>query len=80
MTQTTARITKAGKHFEIMVDMEAALAYKKGEGTAVDFLEIDKIFSDSKKGEVLRVERLRLLLGQKMLLRLQRELLKKEKF
>ncbi len=51
MTQTIARIKQAGKHFEIMVDMEKALAFKKGEGSG-DFLEIDKIFSDSKKGEV----------------------------
>ena len=51
MTQTLARIKKAGKNFETMVDMEKALAFKKGGGSA-DFLEIDKIFSDSKKGEV----------------------------
>ena len=51
MTQTTARIKKAGKNFEIIVDMERALAFKKGQGSG-DFLEIDKIFSDSKKGEV----------------------------
>lgn len=50
MTQTTARINQAGKHFEILVDMEKALEFKKG-GTSNDFLEIDKIFKDSKKGE-----------------------------
>ena len=50
MTQTTARIKKAGKDFEIMVDLEKALAFKKGEGSN-DFLEIDRIFSDAKKGE-----------------------------
>lgn len=49
MTQTTARIKKEGKNFEIMVDMEKAIAFKK---TGVDegFLEFDKIFSDHKKG------------------------------
>lgn len=49
MTQTTARIKKAGKDFEIMVDLEKAFAFKK---TGVDngFLEYDKIFSDAKKG------------------------------
>jgi len=51
MTQTLARIKKAGKNFEIMVDMERALSFKKGESSG-DFLEMDKIFSDSKKGEV----------------------------
>jgi len=50
MTQTTARIKKAGKSFEIIVDLEKAMKYKKGESKAVDFLELDKIFSDSKKG------------------------------
>lgn len=50
MTQTTARIKKAGKHFEIMVDLERALKFKKGLGSSVNFLEIDKIYSDSKKG------------------------------
>jgi ribosome maturation protein SDO1 len=51
MGQTLARIKKAGKHFEIMVDLDKALAFKKDEG-GEDFLEIDKIFADSKKGEV----------------------------
>ncbi|MBU1252358.1 MAG: ribosome assembly factor SBDS [Nanoarchaeota archaeon] len=51
MTQTTARIKKAGKDFEIMVDLDKALAFKKGEGTPGDFLEIDKVFTDAKKGE-----------------------------
>ena len=50
MTQTTARIKQHGKHFEIVVDMERALKYKKGETNAVDFLEADTVFTDSKKG------------------------------
>ncbi len=52
MTQTTARIKKAGKHFEILVDMDKALQFRKGENVLVDeFLEIDRIFSDAKKGQ-----------------------------
>jgi len=51
MAQTTARIKKAGKHFEILVDLDEALKFKKGETASVN-LEIDKIFSDAKKGEV----------------------------
>src|SRR3972149_1801025 len=48
MTQTIARIKQTGNHFEILVDLEKALAFKKtGKG---DFLQIDKIFTDSKKG------------------------------
>ena len=52
MTQTTARIKQAGKPFEIIVDLDRALSYKKGTISIVDFLQIDKIFSDSKKGQV----------------------------
>ena len=50
MTQTTARIKQNGKHFEIIVDLGKALKFKRGESSNVDFLEIDKIFTDSKKG------------------------------
>ncbi len=50
MTQTTARIKKAGKHFEIIVDLEKALKFKKGQGSVADFLEIETVYSDSKKG------------------------------
>lgn len=50
MTQTTARIKQHGKHFEIIVDLDKALKFRKGESSSIDFLEIDKIFSDSKRG------------------------------
>ncbi|MEK6840758.1 MAG: ribosome assembly factor SBDS [Nanoarchaeota archaeon] len=50
MTQTTARIKQKGKHFEIIVDLDRALKFKKGQSTALDFLEADVIFTDSKKG------------------------------
>jgi ribosome maturation protein SDO1 len=50
MTQTTARIKQSGKPFEIIVDLDNALRFKKGE--SADFLETDSIFSDSKKGHV----------------------------
>lgn len=51
MGNTTARIRKGNKHFEIVVDMDLALKYKKGLSSSVDFLEMDKIFTDLKKGE-----------------------------
>jgi ribosome maturation protein SDO1 len=50
MTQTTARIKQAGKHFEIRIDLDKALDFKKGNSSTVDFLEIDKVFTDSKRG------------------------------
>ena len=48
MTSTIARIKKAGKHFEIMVDMDKALAFKKNTpGVSVgNFLESDDIYTD----------------------------------
>jgi len=50
MTQTTARIKQAGKHFEIIVDLDKALKFKRGQSSALDFLEADSIFADSKRG------------------------------
>jgi len=50
MTQTTARIKKAGKHFEILVDLEDAMKFKRGESNFIQ-AETDVIFRDSKKGE-----------------------------
>jgi len=51
MAQTIARIKQAGKPFEIIVDLDKALKFKKEDGS-VDFLETYNIFSDSKKGFV----------------------------
>ena len=49
MTQTLARIKQKGKNFEVIVDMDRALKFKKDSSNS-DFLEIETIFSDSKKG------------------------------
>jgi len=51
MTQTVARIKQTGKPFEIIVDLDKALKFRKENGS-VDFLESYTIFSDSKKGFV----------------------------
>ena len=51
MTQTLARIKKAGKNFEILVDLDDALKFKKDEISSIE-AEGDKIFTDSKKGQV----------------------------
>jgi len=52
MPQTTARIKKLGKHFEILVDLEEALKFKKGETSFIE-AEGDRIFRDVKKGEIV---------------------------
>jgi len=51
MTQTLARIKKTGKNFEIIVDLDDALKFKKGELSSIE-AEGDKVFTDSKKGQV----------------------------
>jgi len=51
MPQTTAKIKKLGKHFEILVDLEDALKFKKGEIAYIE-AEGGRIFRDIKKGEV----------------------------
>lgn len=50
MTNTTARINKAGKHFEILVDLDDAMKFKHGESSFIS-AETDEIFKDLKKGE-----------------------------
>ena len=51
MVNTIARIKREGKHFEIVVDLENALKFKKGEINSID-IEGDRIFTDVKKGDV----------------------------
>ncbi len=62
MTDTTARIKKAGKNFEILVDMDEALAFRKGQGGSPG-AETDKIFKDLKKGMVASQEDLKEAFG-----------------
>ena len=51
MGQTTARIKREGKHFEVLVDMDEALKFKKGEASSI-IAEIDKIFTNAKQGDI----------------------------
>jgi ribosome maturation protein SDO1 len=47
----TARIKKEGKNFEILVDLDKAIAFKKtGQGSVNNILAFPNIFSDAKKG------------------------------
>ncbi len=50
MTQTIVRIKKAGKHFEIVADLEDAVKFKRGESSFIQ-PETDVIFRDAKKGD-----------------------------
>ncbi len=51
MTQTTARIKQKGKHFEIIVDLDSAMKFKKGQTSSFE-PEDERIFANSRKGEV----------------------------
>jgi len=51
MTNTLARIKREGKNFEIIVNLDDALKFKKGELSSVE-VEGDRVFTDSKKGFV----------------------------
>ena len=51
MTQTTARATKEGKHYEVLVDLDEALKVKKGEGNINSAVLTDAVFHNLKSGE-----------------------------
>src|SRR3989344_5879801 len=65
MTNTIARIKQRGKHFEIIVDMDKALNFRRGMGSPADFLEIDRVFYDSKKGTAASGDDLEISFGTK---------------
>lgn len=49
---TTARMTRDGLHFEILVDPDLALRYRKGEELSIEnILAARFVYSDAKKGE-----------------------------
>lgn len=51
MTNTVARITKGGKHFEILVDLEEAMKFRKGGGSLGVAVLTNAIFHNLKSGE-----------------------------
>lgn len=50
MTNVTARIKKVGKHFEILVNLDDAMKFRKGESNFIQ-AETDIVFRDLKKGD-----------------------------
>jgi ribosome maturation protein SDO1 len=51
MTDTTARVKRDGKHFEILVDLEEALKFREGKGDISQAVLTDSIFHNLKSGE-----------------------------
>ncbi len=62
MTDTTARIKKTGKNFEIIVDQDEAIKFKKGLSSSSG-AESDRIFKDIKKGLVASQDDLKSAFG-----------------
>jgi len=61
---TTARISKSGEKFEILVKPEPALDYKMGKPTPISqMLVIDEIYADSSKGTHASAEKLEKAFG-----------------
>ncbi len=59
-----ARITKAGMNFEILVDPDMALEFKRGKEIDIDrMLAIAEVFKDSKKGDRHSAEELHKAFG-----------------
>lgn len=76
MTQTLARIKQDGKNFEIIVDLDRALTFKKGESSSIDFLEIDKVFHDSKKGLAAPISDLKQAFGTEEINKISEKIIK----
>jgi len=49
--KTIARIKQKGKHFEIIVDLDEAMKFKKGQSSHFE-AEDERVFTNSKRGEV----------------------------
>lgn len=64
MASTTARLKREGKHFEVLVDMDGALIYRKTGGkVGAVMLETDKVFYNLKRGDVASQEDLKKIFG-----------------
>lgn len=74
---TTARITKSGEKFEILVKPEPALEFKMGKQLGVSqLLVIDEIYSDASKGTRASTEKLEKAFGTQDALGIAEEIMK----
>lgn len=63
MVNTTARIKKGGKGFEVLVDLDEALKFRKGEGDFNSAVLGDAVFHNLKSGERASVNDLEVNFG-----------------
>ncbi len=62
MTRTTARIKKNEKHFEIFVELEDAMKFRKGMSSSIES-EDGRVYTDIKKGNVASEKELEAAFG-----------------
>ena len=78
MSYSIARITKDNERFEILVNPQKALAYRKGKTTSISSVLItETIFSDANKGTKISEENLRRAFGTTEALQIADVILKK---
>src|SRR5208283_172155 len=74
---TTARISKSGEKFEILVKPDPALEYKMGKQLGISqLLVIDEVYSDAGKGTHASAEKLQKAFGTEDALAIAEEIMK----
>jgi ribosome maturation protein SDO1 len=63
MVNTTARIKKGGKHYEVLVDLDEALKFRKGEENLNVTILGDAIFHNLKSGERAGIDEMEIDFG-----------------
>lgn len=63
MANTTARVKKNGKHFEVLVDLDEALKVRKGDGNLNAAVLTEAVFHNLKSGEQAGVNDLDIAFG-----------------
>ncbi|MCK4650202.1 ribosome assembly factor SBDS [Candidatus Pacearchaeota archaeon] len=76
MAQTTARIKKGGKNFEILVDLDEAMKVRKGDGNLGVAVLTDAIFHNLKSGEKAAVIDLEVNFGTSDMMRVAEKIIK----
>lgn len=75
MTDTIARIKKGGKEFEIRIDLDDALKFKKGESNFID-VSGDRIFTNATRGETASISDLEKAFGTSDVIKIASKILK----
>ena len=63
VSMNVARLKKSGAVFEVVIEPEKALAYKKGQAELREALRDEQVYSDAKKGLVASSNEIHKVLG-----------------